>query len=131
MPAIFRRTSDFFKHYNQKHDSIEKPVLESQNSSARSSHADLAVDTAPQTISTIFPSTLRPQLLLTTKIANDARPKKQRVWSFGPQDEGEREKRRLMREERERADFAATRRYSSAQRRSNGAGIGFEGGWQG
>ncbi|KAJ6006926.1 hypothetical protein N7451_004870 [Penicillium sp. IBT 35674x] len=115
MPAMFRRTSDLFKHFNQRHDSVhsEKPVLESHNSSVRSSHADLAVDTAPHAI------------------MKETHPKKQRVWSFGSQDEDEREKRRLMREERERADFAATRRYSSARRRSNGAGIGFEGGWQG
>ncbi|KAJ5630228.1 uncharacterized protein N7484_010328 [Penicillium longicatenatum] len=115
MPAMFRRTSDFFKHFNQRHDSVhsDKPVLESHNSSARSSHADLTVESTP----------LAP--------ADTPHPKKQRLWSFGHQDEDEREKRRLEREERERADFAATRRYASARRRSNGAGIGFEGGWQG
>lgn len=60
MPAMFRRTSDFFKHINQRHDSVhsEKPVLESHNSSARSSHADLAVDAVPHAISTIFSSYL-------------------------------------------------------------------------
>lgn len=67
MPAMFRRTSDFFKHFNQRHDSVhsEKPVLESHNSSARSSHADLAVDTAPHAISTIF------QNYLTSNLTNN------------------------------------------------------------
>ncbi|KAJ5641253.1 hypothetical protein N7490_005253 [Penicillium lividum] len=98
---MFRRTSDFFKQYNQRRGSVD---------STKSVQSELSDNTGVDS---------------TPKATIKDTPKKQRNWSFYSQDEYEQEKRRLKREERERADWVATRQYCSAQRRSNGAGIGF------
>jgi hypothetical protein len=59
------------------------------------------------------------------------RPKAHRNWSFGRVlDEEAKQKRRDSQDEKDRLYFAAARKYSSAHRRSLGAGVGFEGGWQ-
>ncbi|KAJ5765889.1 hypothetical protein N7520_005448 [Penicillium odoratum] len=98
---MFRRTSDFFKQYNQRRGSVDL------TKSVQSEPSDnTGVDNTPK-------ATIK-----------DA-PQKQHSWSFYSLDENEPEKRRLKREERERADWVATRQYCSAQRRSNGVGIGF------
>lgn len=62
---------------------------------------------------------------------NNGRRKSQRHWGFGRQNDPEAlKKRRASQDEKDRLDFAAARKYSSARRRSHGAGTGFEGGWQ-
>ncbi|KAJ6104287.1 hypothetical protein N7523_010607 [Penicillium sp. IBT 18751x] len=63
--------------------------------------------------------------------AAPVRPKASRNWSFGRVlDEEEKKRRRDSQDEQDRLTFAATRKYSSCQRRSQGAGVNFQGGWQ-
>ncbi|KAJ5311301.1 hypothetical protein N7476_007161 [Penicillium atrosanguineum] len=63
--------------------------------------------------------------------AAPVRPKVSRNWSFGRVlDEEEKKRRRDSQDEQDRLAFAATRKYSSCQRRSQGAGVNFQSGWQ-
>ncbi|KAJ5988438.1 hypothetical protein N7481_003648 [Penicillium waksmanii] len=116
MSNFFRRASDVFKHHPHN-DSID---------SANSGKSPTTQETPdPKPVSSNCSSQSDPVT------DNDARRKSQRHWGFGSQNDPEvQKKRRVSQDEKDRLDFAATRKYSSARRRSQGAGTGFEGGWQ-
>ncbi|OQD73613.1 hypothetical protein PENDEC_c014G03334 [Penicillium decumbens] len=111
MPSLFH----FKQHRQDSDDSVKSAATSIKSPSAGPSRAQsiqsecAVVDATP---------------------ANPTRPKAHRNWSFGRVDEEEQKKRRLSQDEKDRIYFAAARKYSSAYRRSQGAGIGFEGGWQ-
>ncbi|KAJ5618296.1 hypothetical protein N7528_006939 [Penicillium herquei] len=115
MSTFLRRTSDFFKHHtgNQRHGSVDSTKSTTSDPNAPSSEA---------------PGVEAP---IEAPAAND-HATKQRRWSLGRrEDEETRDKRKVKQLEKDRAEFAATRRYSQSRRKSSGAGMGFEGGWQG
>ncbi|KAJ5234662.1 uncharacterized protein N7469_003830 [Penicillium citrinum] len=118
MSEFFRRASDVFRR-NSRQNSIDStnsskvPVQDQeapdsqQISSNRSSQSDTAVP------------------------VTETQRKREWHWGFGRQkDPNALPKRRLSQEEKDNLNFAAARKYSNARRKSQGAGIGFEGGWQ-
>ena len=139
MSNFFRRASDVFRH-NSRQNSVDStssskaPVQEAPDSqqiaSNRSSQSDTAVPSKPLNLASYF---------ILAAISNmgffflgpDAPRKHEWHWGFGRQkDPNAPEKRRLSQEEKDNLNFAAARKYSNARRKSQGAGIGFEGGWQ-
>ncbi|KAJ5103049.1 hypothetical protein N7532_003578 [Penicillium argentinense] len=124
MSGFFRRASDVFKHHRT--DSMDS--TDPTKSPAAQSPIQESPDAQPD------PSKRDSQSEAATGIgttAQDTHPKHQWRWGFGhQQDPKAQQKRRLSQEEKDRANFAAARKYSSARRRSQGAGTGFEGGWQ-
>ncbi|KAJ5750741.1 hypothetical protein N7533_007769 [Penicillium manginii] len=115
MSNFFRRASDVFKHH-PRNDSIDSansgksPTQEAPDPQPVSSNRSSQSDAVP---------------------GNKLRRKSQQLWGFGRQQDPEAQKKRqLSQDEKDRLNFAAARKYSSARRRSQGAGIGFEGGWQ-
>ncbi|KAJ5387094.1 hypothetical protein N7509_009635 [Penicillium cosmopolitanum] len=120
MSNFFRRASDVFKH-QPRNDSIDSansgkspPTQDAPDPKPVSSNRSSQSDPVPATLPD-----------------NDARRKSQRHWGFGRQNDPEAlKKRRASQDEKDRLDFAAASKYSSARRRSQGAGTGFEGGWQ-
>ncbi|KAJ5274104.1 hypothetical protein N7478_009229 [Penicillium angulare] len=119
MSNIFRRTSDFFKHYDERHGSVD-----STKSTSTPAEPNQAIVNSPQ------PEVLK-EAPVESPPSKISQPK-QRRWSLSRQeDEESKKKRQLEQLEKDRVEFAATRKYVQARRRSAGAGIGFEGGWQG
>ncbi|CAI7662886.1 unnamed protein product [Penicillium pancosmium] len=117
MSNFFRRASDVFKHH-PRNDSID-----SANSGKSPTTTQEEPDPKPLSSNRSSQSDPVPD--------NNARRKSQRHWGFGRQNDPEAlKKRRASQDEKDRLDFAAARKYSSARRRSHGAGTGFEGGWQ-
>ncbi|KAJ5081264.1 hypothetical protein N7456_013502 [Penicillium angulare] len=133
MSNIFRRTSDFFKHYDERRgsvDSTKSTPSEPNQAIVDSPQAEVPRDAPVESTPSRTPLDYY-NLSYANQISKIRQPK-QRRWSLTRQeDEESKKKRQLEQLEKDRSEFAATRKYVQARRRSAGAGIGFEGGWQG